>query len=59
MAVLTINGAEIPAPSELKVSIFEIGSGEMRSASGKLVSDRVAIARGAELSAGKDRRCVF
>lgn len=42
MAVLTIGGEAIPSPSELKVSIFEVGSGEARSASGMLVSDRVA-----------------
>ena len=45
MAVLTVNGAEIPTPSELQVSIFEIGSGEMRTISGNLVSDRVAVKR--------------
>lgn len=45
MAVLTVGGAAIPTPSELKVSIFEVGSGGTRSASGKLVSDVVAVKR--------------
>ena len=42
MAVLTVGGAAVKAPSELKVSVFEVGSGEMRSASGALVKDVVA-----------------
>lgn len=42
MAILTIGGEAIPSPSELKVSIFQVGSDETRSASGMLVSDRIA-----------------
>lgn len=45
MAVLTVNGAAVPSPAEMKVSIFEVGSGEQRSASGGLVVDRVAVKR--------------
>lgn len=45
MSVLTVNGAEIPTPSELQVSIFDVGSGDMRTMSGKLVSDIVAVKR--------------
>lgn len=45
MAVLTVNGAAIPAPSEMNVSIFEVGSGEQRSASGNLVADVTAVKR--------------
>lgn len=45
MAVLTVNGAEVRAPSELKVTVFEVGSGEIRSASGGLVTDCVAVKR--------------
>ena len=45
MAVLTINGAEAPSPSTLKVSIFEVGSSQTRSASVRLVVDRVAVKR--------------
>lgn len=45
MAVLKVNGAEIRSPSELKVTVFEVGSGEVRSASGGLVTDCVAVKR--------------
>lgn len=45
MAVLTVNGAAIPAPSEMNVSIFEVGSGDVRSASGNLVADVTAVKR--------------
>lgn len=45
MAVLTINGAAVKSPTSLKVSVFEVGSGEVRSASGALVSDCVAVKR--------------
>lgn len=49
MAVLQVNGAEIRSPSELKVTVFEVGSGEIRSASGGLVADCVAVKRKLEL----------
>lgn len=45
MAVLTVNGAAVPAPSELKVALFEVGSGDIRSASGALVKDVQAVKR--------------
>ena len=45
MAVLTVNGAEMPSPSELKVEIFDVGASGERSASGRLVVDRVAVKR--------------
>lgn len=45
MAVLTVNGAAVPAPSEMKVALFEVGSGDVRSASGALVRDVVAVKR--------------
>ena len=45
MAVLTVNGAAVKSPTSLKVSVFEVGSGEVRSASGSLVSDCVAVKR--------------
>ena len=45
MAILTINGADAPSPSEMKVRIFDVGSGEARSAAGGLVADRVAVKR--------------
>ncbi len=43
MAFLTINGVPMPAPSELKMELLNIGSDEQRSASGRLVCDRVAV----------------
>ena len=45
MAVLTVGGAEVKAPSEMKVTVFEVGSGDVRSASGALVRDVVAVKR--------------
>lgn len=45
MAVLTVNGAAVKAPSELKVMLTEVGSGGVRSASGALVTDVVAVKR--------------
>lgn len=45
MAVLTVGGASVPAPSELKVVLFEVGSGDVRSASGTLVKDVTAVKR--------------
>ena len=43
MAILTVGGAAMPSPSEMKVAVFEIGSGEVRSASGALVKDVSAV----------------
>lgn len=45
MAVLTVGGAGVPSPSEMKVTVLEIGSGDVRSASGALVKDVVAVKR--------------
>lgn len=45
MAVLTVNGAPAPTPSEMKVTLFEVGSGDIRSASGMLVRDVTAVKR--------------
>lgn len=45
MAMLTINGLPMPSPSVLKAEIFEIGSFGERTASGRLVADRVAVKR--------------
>lgn len=45
MAILTIGGAAMPSPSEMKVTLFEIGSGDVRSASGALVKDVTAVKR--------------
>lgn len=45
MAVIKINGAEAASPSALKVEIFDVGSSEARSASGRRVVDRLAVKR--------------
>lgn len=45
MAVLWVNDAAVATPSEMKMEIFEVGSGDVRSAAGKLVVDRVAVKR--------------
>ena len=45
MAVLWVNDLEVAPPSELRVELFDVGSGPVRSASGSLVSDRVAVKR--------------
>lgn len=45
MAVLTVNGAAAPSPSEMQVALFEVGSGDRRSASGSLVKDVLAVKR--------------
>lgn len=45
MAVLTVGGAAVPAPSEMKVTLVEVGSGDVRSASGALVKDVLAVKR--------------
>ena len=49
MAVLEVNGAAVASPSEMKVTVFEVGSGERRSASGGLVADCVAVKRRLQL----------
>ena len=43
MAVIKLNGAAVVSPSALKVEIFDVGSAETRSASGRRVVDRVAV----------------
>lgn len=45
MAMLTINGAEMPSPSRLEAELIEIGSFGERTASGRLVADRIAVKR--------------
>lgn len=45
MAILKLNGADAPSPSALRVELFDVGSDEMRSASGRLVTDRLAVKR--------------
>lgn len=45
MSTIKVNGAAVPSPSELKVTVFDVSSGEARSASGGLVMDRIAVKR--------------
>ena len=45
MAVIRLNGAAAASPSARKVEIFDVGSAETRSASGRRVVDRVAVKR--------------
>jgi len=50
MAMLKINGADMPAPSQMKVTIFDVSSAQERSAAGEIVMDRVAVKRRLDLS---------
>lgn len=50
MAVLLVNGFEMPAPSSMKVTVFDVSSTADRNASGNVVIDRVGTKRKIELS---------
>ena len=45
MAVLTVDGTILPSPSEMKVTVFEVGSSRTRTASGALVTDSMGVKR--------------
>lgn len=49
MAVLLVNQAAVPSPSELTVSVFEAAGTVDRNANGGAVIDRVAVKRRLEL----------
>lgn len=49
MAMLKVNGAAAPAPSSMKLTIFDVGASSARNAAGGLVADRVAVKRRLEL----------
>lgn len=49
MAVLKVNGAEMPAPSSMKINIFDVSAAADRSASGRMIIDRVGTKRKLEL----------
>ena len=49
MAMLTVNGVEMPAPGAMKVSIFDVSSVANRNAQGEAVIDHVAAKRRLEL----------
>ena len=50
MAVLRVNGVDIPAPSAMKINIFDVSASADRSASGTAVIDRVGTKRKLEMS---------
>ena len=50
MAMLKIGGADMPAPSSMKIALFDVSSGQERSASGEIIMDRVAVKRKLDLS---------
>lgn len=49
MAVLKVNGVAVPAPSAMKINIFDVSASADRSASGRVVIDRVGTKRKLEL----------
>jgi len=49
MAVLKVNGVAVPAPSAMKINIFDVSASADRSASGNVVIDRVGTKRKLEL----------
>ena len=48
--MLSVNGRDMPAPSKMKVTIFDVSSEARRSASGLSLMDRVAEKRRLDLS---------
>lgn len=50
MAILSVNGVDMPAPSQLKVNLFDVSSSADRNASGYVVIDRVGTKRKLELN---------
>lgn len=49
MAIITINGVELPAPSELQIGIMDLSKAE-RNANGTMIIERIATKRKIELS---------
>ena len=47
--MLTVNGASLPAPSAMKISIFNVGAQSARTASGLAVVDRIGVKRKIEM----------
>ena len=50
MAMLRVNGAAMPAPSAMKVTVFDVSSGASRNAAGNAVMDRTGVKRRLELA---------
>ena len=49
MAILAVDGTNLPAPSAMKISILEVSAKAERTASGRAVIDRIAEKRRIEL----------
>lgn len=49
MAMLEINGVEVPAPSSMKLTLFDVGSTQTRNAAGGVVVDRLGVKRRLDL----------
>jgi len=47
--MLKLNGADFPAPSAMKVAVFDVSSGVNRNAAGGAVMDCIAVKRRLEL----------
>lgn len=50
MAVITVNNVNMPTPTTLKVTIFDVASSADRNASGAVVMDRVGTKRKLEMT---------
>lgn len=50
MAMLKVNGAAVPAPTALKVTVFDVASDISRNAAGNAVMDLRAVKRKLQLS---------
>lgn len=49
MAMLTVNGAAVPAPSSMEWTVFDVGSSAARNAMGGAVVDRLGVKRRLDL----------
>ena len=49
MVMLMVNGEAVPAPSSLKLTLVDVGSGISRSAAGTAVMDRTGVKRRLQL----------
>ena len=50
MAMLTVNGKPVPAPSAMSAAVFDVSGGVSRNAAGSAVMDRTAVKRRLELT---------
>lgn len=47
--MLEINGAAVPAPSSMKLTLYDVGATETRNAAGGIVVDRMGVKRKLDL----------